>query len=123
MAVIDIFPNRSIGPVLLGAKQDALPSSSKIVDGVGHLDSIRFLIVGGVVDDIWIEGLETKKHRITVDSKPLPITSDLGKLEGVVGACTKLTDVIGGTFYNCKSGVSIGFNTEGKLSQIRVKAR
>jgi len=123
MEKITIVPGASIGPVNLGASQQALPSGAHLEGELGRLGPIRFVLAGGTVKDIWVEDLETGAVTIELNGHRFSKVDNIASLQGIVGTCKELEDMIGGTFYNCAVGVAIGVDVEGRLSQIRVKPR
>lgn len=123
METITIVPGRSIGPVKLGAREGDLTAGCHVEGGVGRLGAIRFLVTGGLVEDVWVEGLESGAVTVELNGQRLAKIDRIGSIEKVVGPCKALDDMIGGTFYNCAGGISIGVDLDGRVSQIRVKPR
>lgn len=123
METITIVPGTSIGPVKLGARESDLPAGSHVEGGFGRLGAIRFLLAGGTVEDVWVEGLESGAVTVESNGHRFSKIDRVSALEKVVGPCKALDDMIGGTFYNCSGGIAIGVDLDGRVSQIRVKPR
>lgn len=123
MDTITIIPGISIGPVKLGARESDLPLGSHVEGGLGRLGAIRFLVAGGAAQDVWVEGLESGAVTVEIKGHRFSKIDRVSALDKAVGPCKALDDMIGGTFYNCEGGISIGVDLDGRVSQIRVKPR
>jgi len=120
---IAVVPGRSLGSIALGMRREALPKACTVSNDVGALGPIGFSLTNDVVDDAWLDELESRPVLIEVNHLVIDPRASLAEWEKVLGPCERLDDVIGGTFYNCRAGLSLGFNIDGILSQIRLKRR
>jgi hypothetical protein len=122
--VVDIVPRVSIGEIRLGAKVSELPGRASLNPPAGEFDGIRFVLdENQLVSDIWIEDLRTFKKVVRVQGKSVPSNASIAELEAVLGACTQVSGVKGGFFYNCASGLALGTDLAKTTLQVRVKHR
>lgn len=123
MDIIELRPGRSIGEIRLGMTRAEVPAQAVLTRHAGQLGPIRFLFADERVEDIWVEGLETGTLRVRIAGKLLAQNGTVSELTPVLGTCARLDATLGGTFYNCQTGVAIGLDVTGKLTQVRVKHR
>lgn len=112
-----------MGPIKVGVRAEDLPSAITIEDGVGRVGSIRFLMAGGIVDDIWIEGLASGQVTVEAGRRTFSKVPDVASLKGILGDCAVVEGIIGGTYYNCANGLAVGVDVDGRVTQLRVRHR
>jgi hypothetical protein len=120
---IAVVPGRSIGGIELGTARDRLPAGAVITTDIGSVGAIGFSLAGQTVDDVWVDDLEANPVSFEIDGQIVSSTSGLADWERLLGDCMRVDGVIGGTFYNCRRGLTLGFDIAGALSQIRLKPR
>jgi hypothetical protein len=122
---MEILPGKSIGPVRLGARASELPQSATIVNGVGQIQGVHFAVAGGAVDDVWIEDLRSFPAQLRYRGQVIAKDVALQHLKTMFGACERVPDIIGGTFFNCSAGITLGTDAGGRgdFVQIRLKRR
>lgn len=123
MKSVELIPGKAIGPIQLGQREEDLPRQAKVAHGVGSLDGVHFRIAGGKVDDVWVDDLAGFPHELTSRGKSIPRTATLESLKALFGECTEVEGVLGGVFYNCKAGVTIGCDHQRRPMQLRLKPR
>jgi len=120
---IQVVPGRSIGGVELGTTRERLPTGTMISGDVGAVGPVGFSLAGLTIDDVWVDDLEVAPITFEVDGKAVSSKAALADWEKLLGDCAKVEGVLGGIFYNCRRGLTLGFNMDGALSQIRLKPR
>lgn len=125
MKSVDIVPGQSIGTVRLGAKTNELPKDASVTATAGQMDGICFSLVGGVVDDVWIDDIRAFPHELLLGGQPLKRTAPLDDLKKVLGPCRRVDGIKGGAFFNCKDGIALGTDPDeaGVFVQMRLKPR
>jgi hypothetical protein len=125
MSAVDIVPGTSIGMIRIGTRAADLPKGATVADSAGQLDGIRFSLVAGAVNDVWIDDIRTFPHEIRLGGNPVNRKASLDELKKVFGPCDRVEGVKGGTFFNCRNGMAIGTDPEetGAFVQLRLKPR
>ena len=118
-----VVPGRSIGPITLGMTRAALPADAALSGEIGAVGPVQFSLADGVVDDIWVDDLESRSEALEIDGQVISRGAALAEWERLVGVCEPAEEVIGGSFYNCRRGLTLGATIEGSISQIRIKPR
>ena len=118
-----IVPGKSVDNLRLGERSTHADSSSSPVTEAS-VDGVRLALEEGLIKDLWIE-FGTAPAEIMVNGKVLRVSrkTPLAEIETALGPCVAVEGIIGGVFFNCESGISIGFSNSGELDQIRVKHR
>ena len=125
MSIIDVIPGHSIGGISLGMHKSELPKGASLSGPVGHMDGVQFLVVDDVVVDAWIDDLRTNDHQVRLNGTILSANASLADLQKIFGPCDAVPGVKGGTFFNCRAGITLGTDPEGRGSfiQLRLKPR
>lgn len=131
---LSIVPGRSLGPVHLGDRVEALATVTGLpVRVTSRAGTTEFLEVGalkvracrGVVSEIWLEDVRTAPPCVEVPGSFLPaVQPSVARSEFTrrFGKCTKLPPRKGGTFDECADGgVRVGTGL-GNFIQVRVAA-
>jgi hypothetical protein len=123
--VVEIVPKQSIGEIRLGAKRSELPAAVEIHDGVGNHRGTQFLLDGDTVDDVWIDDLRSFPHELRFRGQPVQKHASVEELKALFGPCTKVEGVLGGIYFNCDTGLTLGLDAQGQGQsvQIRLKPR
>jgi len=122
---VEIIPKKAIGALQLGAKKADLPEGATFDDIAGHYQGIKFLLDGDKVEDVWIDDIRTFPHELLFRGKPVPKDASVDDLKALFAPCTEVEGILGGTFFNCREGIALGLDHEGKgkVVQIRLKPR
>ena len=67
--------------------------------------------------------LETGQVAIEVGGRTFSKVPDVASLKGILGDCTLVEGIVGGTFYSCANGLAVGVDVEGRVTQLRVRRR
>ena len=123
--VVEIIPKQSIGEIRLGAKRAELPADVEVRDGIGDHHGTQFMLEGDTVDDVWIDDLRSFPHEVRFRGQALKPQATVEELKALFGPCTKVEGVLGGVFFNCGIGVTLGLDAQGQgqFVQIRLKPR
>jgi hypothetical protein len=119
--VVEIVPGSRIGDLRLGAPAAKLPSSASVRGDVGQVHGVHFSLQDGAVDDVWIDDLRSFPHELRFRNKEISKTAPLDELKRLFGPCHELPDIVGGTFFRCESGLTLGSDVAGATVQIRLK--
>jgi hypothetical protein len=120
--VVEIVPGNRIGDVRLGAPAAKLPSSASLRGEVGQVHGVHFSLQDGAVDDVWIDDLRSFPHELRFRNQEISRTASLDEVKRLFGPCHELPDMVGGTFFHCDSGVTLGVDVAGGTVQIRLKS-
>lgn len=125
MKPADIVPGKSIGGLALGTPAGKLPPGPVVTANVGSVDGIMFHLAAGSIDDVWIEDLRKSTRLVRFKDQTLASDTPLDQLKRLFGPCEEVADVLGGTFFDCGAGVTIGCDGEGigRFVQLRLKRR
>ena len=106
-------------------QKDALPKGASLSGPSGHFNGVQFILLDDAVADAWIDDLRKCTHEVRFDGAPLNRHASLTELQGLFGPCDPVPGVKGGTFFNCRTGITLGTDADarGTFVQIRLKAR
>jgi hypothetical protein len=90
--LVEIVPHASMGVVKLGAKRAELPAEAVVRNEVGEL------------------------HGIPVD-RGAPVE----ELKRKFGPCSKVGGFLGGTFFDCASGVTLGLDFDASEATVQIR--
>jgi hypothetical protein len=123
--VVEIVPKQSIGAIRLGAKRSELPADVEIHDTVGIHRGTQFILDHDSVDDVWIDDLRSFPHELRFRGQPVKPQAGVEELKALFGPCAKVAGILGGIFFNCSAGVTLGVDSQGqgRSVQIRLKPR